>query len=327
LGTQFLQGLFMNKIVTTVFLAMVFLTTGCASITYERATPLRFETFNEAGVEVKGMECKVANPHNASEVKTVNTPSTVLVDRSRADLEITCSKPGELEAKGTAVSRINAGMWGNLLFGGIVGAFVDHFVGKGYTYPEWMRLVAGKFLTFDRRHDKDGAPNLGTDVDGRPIAAKEEPKVGKSDNPGGSKPVSGNSASQSPGVHAPATAPVAVAQMAAPVIAARPVAARAPANGTPAKPDTSGSNPLNDAEKVPLSKEGRDEYRQWLTKPLPRAFAVAANGVWLAAWGTKPQNTALPSNPAERAMLACQNRAKEACKLYAVDNEVVWSVK
>lgn len=95
----------------------------------------------------------------------------------------------------------------------------------------------------------------------------------------------------------------------------------------PAKPDTSASNPVNDVEKLPLSKEGREEYRQWLTKPLPRAFAVAANGVWLATWGTKPQNTALPSNPAERAMLACLNRAKEACKLYAVDNDVVWGVK
>jgi hypothetical protein len=318
--------MFMNKIVTAFALALVVLTTGCASITYERATPLRIETFSEAGVEVKDMECKVENPHNDSEVKTVSTPSTVLVDRSRADLQISCSKTGELDAKGTAVSRINAGMWGNLVSGGLAGAIIDHFVGKGYTYPQWMRLVVGKFLTFDRRHDKDGAPNLGTDVDGRAITVKEEPNVGKSANPGGSKPVSGNAPSQSPGVPAPATAPVAVARVAAPVIAAKPVAAPV-ANASPAKPDTSASNSVNDVEKLPLSKEGRDEYRQWLTKPLPRAFAVAANGVWLATWGTKPQNTALPTSPSERAMLACLNRAKEACKLYAVDNEVVWGVK
>jgi hypothetical protein len=180
-------------------------------------------------------------------------------------------------------------------------------------------------------------------------SSKEESKVGKSANPGASKPVVSKAPLPSAGLAVPAAAPVAapvavvtpvVAPAAAPVVAvpaavpapaARPVAAPLPvvalANATPAKPDTSATNPVNDADKLPLSKEGRDEYRQWLTKPLPRAFAVAANGVWLAAWGTKPQNTALPTNPSERALQACQNRAKEACKLYAVDNEVVWGVK
>ena len=194
-------------------------------------------------------------------------------------------------------------------------------------------------------------------------SAKDEPKVGQRANQGASKALLNKAPTQSAGAAvsasvpvaapvvaaAPVAAPVAalvavaapapVVQAAAPAMAAKPVAVPVPvavpapaplaaaSNGSPAKPDTSASNPVNDADKLPLSKEGRDEYRQWLTKPLPRAFAVAANGVWLATWGTKPQNTALPSNPAERAMLACLTRAKEACKLYAVDNEVVWGVK
>jgi Protein of unknown function (DUF2846) len=153
-------------------------------------------------------------------------------------------------------------------------------------------------------------------------------------NPGVGISVANKAPSQSTDVAKVAAAPPAIAkpavtatQSAAPAAVLTPVPVVAVVGPSPAKPDTSATNPLNDAEKLPLSIDGREAYRQWLTKPLPRAFAVAANGVWLAAWGTKPQNTALPTNPSERALQACQNRAKEACKLYAVDNEVVWSVK
>jgi hypothetical protein len=351
--------MFMNKIIAAATVALAVLATGCASITNESSTPLRFETYTQAGAEVKGMDCKVENDYGA---QTVKTPGSLLVHRSSKDLQITCTKAGEPDAKGSAISRANAGLAGNIIFGGGIGALIDHNKGTAYTYPQWMRLVVDKLLTFDRRQDKDGAPNLGTDALGVTNAAKDgpnskdAPKVGKSANPGASKALVNKAPSPSAGVAVPGSVPVAapvavaasvaapvavaapvpVAQAAAPALAAKPVAVPVPvavpattsvANGTPAKPDTSASNPLNDAEKVPLSKEGRDEYRQWLTKPLPRAFAVAANGVWLAAWGTKPQNTALPTNPSERALLACLNRAKEPCKLYAVDNEVVWGVK
>jgi hypothetical protein len=340
----FLQGMFMNKIVATAALALVVLASGCASITNESSTPLRFETFTQAGEEVKDMDCKVENDYGA---QTVKTPGSLLVHRSSKDLQITCTKPGQADAKGAAISRANAGLAGNLIFGGGIGAIIDHNKGTAYTYPQWMRLVVDKLLTFDRREDKDGAPNLGTNALTAATTVKDESKAIRSANPGAGIPAARNTPSQSANVVAPAASPaprpVAVPVVAPPVavVAATPVMMAKPstplapspapvaaaANGSPAKPDTSATNPVNDADKLPLSKEGRDEYRQWLTKPLPRAFAVAANGVWLAAWGTKPQNTALPTNPSERALQACQNRAKEACKLYAVDNEVVWGVK
>ncbi len=302
----------MYKIVPVAVLALAVLATGCASITNDSSTPLRLETYTQAGVEVTGMDCTVESDYGA---KTVKTPGSLLVHRSSKDLQISCVKAGEPDAKGSATSRVNGGMFGNILIGGVIGAVIDHSTGNGYTYPQWMRLVVDKFLIFDRRQDKDGAPNLGSDTLGGASAAAQEPRLVTSANPGPSKPLASNAPA-----NVSVAAPVAVA-----VPAPAPVSAIAISG--PAKPAASAINSVSDADKVPLSKEGRDEYRQWLTKPLPRAFAVAPNGVWLATWGTKPQNTALPSNPSERAMQACQNRAKEACKLYAVDNEVVWGVK
>ncbi len=135
--------------------------TGCASITNDTTTPIRFETFNAAGVEVKDAECKLENDYGAQNVKT---PATVNVRRTSKDLQVTCVKAGESDGRGVAISRANAGMAGNIIFGGGIGAIIDHNKGTAYTYPQWMQVVMGKLLTYDRRADVDGQPNRGADV-------------------------------------------------------------------------------------------------------------------------------------------------------------------
>jgi hypothetical protein len=144
-------------------LALVFgsiiLASGCASITNDSTHPMRFETFDAAGVEVKDMECKAENDYGSQVVKT---PGTLQIRRSSKDLQIVCTKPATVDAKGTAISRANAGLAGNIIFGGGIGAIIDHNKGTAYTYPQWVRLVVDKLLTFDRKDDKDGAPNVGS---------------------------------------------------------------------------------------------------------------------------------------------------------------------
>jgi hypothetical protein len=142
--------------------------TGCASITNDTTNPVRFETYNAAGVEIKDVECKLENDYGQQMVKT---PATVNVRRSSKDLQITCAKSGEAEGRGVAISRANAGMAGNIIFGGGIGAIIDHNKGTAYTYPEWIRVVMGKLLTFDRRADADGQPNRGVDLP-TPVAVK-----------------------------------------------------------------------------------------------------------------------------------------------------------
>lgn len=142
--------------------------TGCASITNDTTTPVRFETFNAAGVEVKDVDCKLENDYG---LQTVKTPATVNVRRSSKDLQVTCAKPGESDGRGVAISRANAGMAGNILFGGGIGAIIDHNKGTAYTYPQWVQVVMGRILTFDRRADVDGQPNRGVDASA-PVASK-----------------------------------------------------------------------------------------------------------------------------------------------------------
>jgi hypothetical protein len=41
-------------------------------------------------------------------------------------------------------------MWGNIVFGGGVGAIVDHSRGAGYNYPDILPVVMGKSVIIDR---------------------------------------------------------------------------------------------------------------------------------------------------------------------------------
>lgn len=151
----------MTHIRTITFVLAFAMLSGCASIVNDSSSPVRIETYSANGAEVKDMDCKLENDYGAQSFKT---PGTVQVRRSSKDLQIVCSKAGEADAKGVAVSRANGGMFGNIIFGGGIGAIIDHNKGTAYTYPQWIRLVVGKLLGYDRSDDKDATPNLGKEV-------------------------------------------------------------------------------------------------------------------------------------------------------------------
>ncbi|SFU84052.1 hypothetical protein SAMN05216350_10692 [Polaromonas sp. YR568] len=155
------------RLYSIVFACMAM--TGCASITNDTTTPVRFETYNAAGVEVKDVDCTLENDYGQQVIKT---PVTANVRRSSKDLQMTCVKAGEADGRGVAISRANAGMAGNILFGGGIGAIIDHNKGTAYTYPQWVQVVMGKLTTFDRKADVEGKPNVGVVVPATaPVAA------------------------------------------------------------------------------------------------------------------------------------------------------------
>jgi dienelactone hydrolase len=74
--------------------------------------------------------------------------------------------------------------------------------------------------------------------------------------------------------------------------------------------------PLEQAERVPLiSSAGREKYEQFLKMDLPRAFAIGPRG----EFGFASHRDA----PA-KALEFCKKHAKADCKLYAVDDQIVW---
>lgn len=82
--------------------------------------------------------------------------------RSAGDLNIDCVLTGQLPAKARVVSRANAGLAGNILFGGAIGAVVDAGNGSAFTYPTWLQLVFGEERFFDRRENRGDGLSTGT---------------------------------------------------------------------------------------------------------------------------------------------------------------------
>ena len=82
---------------------------------------------------------------------------------------------------------------------------------------------------------------------------------------------------------------------------------------------------LEDVSAVPyLTDKGREDYKYCLTRPLPRAFAIAPNGTHAYPWGTEPADKSMPTDPGARALKICEKAAAEPCRLYAIDGRVVW---
>jgi dienelactone hydrolase len=91
----------------------------------------------------------------------------------------------------------------------------------------------------------------------------------------------------------------------------------ADAGRIPVPPPLRGAR-IDDLAKLPhLNESGPKGYRQFLTKAPPRAFAVGPEGHW--AWSEGADDSP------RRAQETCQTKANAPCRLYAVDNDVVWS--
>lgn len=149
------------KIGAALLAVAVLAMSGCATVINDRTHPMRVDTLSSEGQVISGADCKLSNDKGAV---VLRSGGTAQVRRSSKDLDIVCSMPGQPVASGRAVSRTNAGMWGNILVGGAIGAIVDHKNGSAYTYPTWVQLVFGQMRTFDRKDEDKGQPVVGEAV-------------------------------------------------------------------------------------------------------------------------------------------------------------------
>jgi uncharacterized protein YceK len=138
-----------------VSVAAAILLSGCASVINDKTHPMKIETKTETGELVAGADCTLKNDKATSSAKSGEITN---VRRSNADLEVSCKHPTNPEATAKAISRVNGGMFGNIILGGGIGAIIDHNTGNAYTYPAWIQLIFGKKLTFDRKNEKENEP-------------------------------------------------------------------------------------------------------------------------------------------------------------------------
>ncbi len=68
------------------------------------------------------------------------TPGSLRIDKSKNDLDVTCSKPGYQQARTSTSPKFVGTTFGNIVFGGLIGVAVDAATGANYEYPSEIKV-------------------------------------------------------------------------------------------------------------------------------------------------------------------------------------------
>jgi membrane-associated protease RseP (regulator of RpoE activity) len=106
---------------------------GCASIVSGTMQSVSVET---PGCD--GARCEITNDKGKWFVPS--TPGSVTVGRSYNNLQVVCTKGGVTSTPVSAASATKGMAFGNILFGGVIGAGVDVSSGAAYDYPQTISV-------------------------------------------------------------------------------------------------------------------------------------------------------------------------------------------
>jgi hypothetical protein len=126
---------------TLALLSAATMATGCASIVSGTSQSVSVETRAADGAQVAGANCKL---NNNKGTWFVTSPGSTSVSRSFEALNVQCDKEGLAPGLATVKSSTKAMAFGNLLFGGPIGAGVDMASGAAYDYPNLIPVTMGK---------------------------------------------------------------------------------------------------------------------------------------------------------------------------------------
>lgn len=129
----------------SLFWVCVSILGGCASVTGGALQSVAVVTNTKGGLPVRDAACKLDNDKGSWRV---TTPGSAVIQRSASDLSIACEKEGLPSGLGRAISKPNGGMFGNIIFGGVVGAAIDHSTGTAYDYPIYFQIEMGASQVF-----------------------------------------------------------------------------------------------------------------------------------------------------------------------------------
>ncbi|MEZ5534760.1 MAG: hypothetical protein R3F02_03980 [Thiolinea sp.] len=138
----------MKIISSSIAIALLVALSGCSTLTKEGLQPVSVSSKSTDGQPVNGAHCMMQNDKGSGEI---TTPTTVKLKRSDQDLIVNCTKPGYPDGKLRAISRASSSLYGNAIFGGVIGAAIDHSSGKAYDYPNRLEVTMGDSIIVDRR--------------------------------------------------------------------------------------------------------------------------------------------------------------------------------
>lgn len=122
-------------------LALIALT-GCSTISGSGSNQaISVQTISPDGSSLDGAKCDMTNDEGTW---FVVTPGSTMVHRSNKDLQVICRKTGSDVGSALVVSRTKGNMYGNIVFGGGIGAIIDHNNGAAYEYPGLIQVFMGR---------------------------------------------------------------------------------------------------------------------------------------------------------------------------------------
>lgn len=149
-------------------LVVATLASGCASITGSEMQSVLVSTKDKSGSVVEKAECVLQSEKGNWKVVT---PGSVIVLRSAEDMQVQCTKEGQVPGLAKLVSRAHGGMFGNIIFGGGIGALIDHSKGTGYEYPNLAVIIMGDTVLIDRKDEVEANLRAGSNTPGQTIPA------------------------------------------------------------------------------------------------------------------------------------------------------------
>lgn len=132
----------MNRIMTAALAVSALTLGGCASIVNGQNQPVSVDT-RQGTDAITGAACTLTNDKGTW---YLTSPGSITVHRSAADLAIKCEKSGVNPGLSTVKSFTKGMAFGNILFGGIIGAGVDISTGAAFDYPSLISVQMGQSL-------------------------------------------------------------------------------------------------------------------------------------------------------------------------------------
>lgn len=111
--------------------------TGCASIVNGQNQVVSVET-RYKGQSLAGASCQL---NNGKGTFFVTTPGTVTVLRAYDDMSVKCEKEGMPAGIAAVKSSTKPMAFGNVIFGGVIGAAIDAGSGAAYDYPALITVI------------------------------------------------------------------------------------------------------------------------------------------------------------------------------------------
>ena len=160
----------MNYLNRLIFIVAILSLFGCASITGTTGQSISIEARSENN-QISGADCEMTNSKGKWFLKT---PGSTQIRRSNDDLIVICSKKGYESGQKNVVSVTKGTMFGNIIFGGGIGAVVDHNTGAAYEYPTLVQILLNKI---DKLADNSNTSDSGNNNSNSSATTKLNPEI------------------------------------------------------------------------------------------------------------------------------------------------------